>query len=158
MRDRSNKPEAIILHCSDSAWGDKAIIDQWHGMRGWAGCGYHTVVLNGRRHAKTFDVGLVGALERGRDFGREGAHCLMWNRRSIGVCMIGIHDFPEAQLDAAARHCAEVCAIFGFGPDKVLGHCETKSGGILRKTCPNTNMELFRARVSLALEEGVCGE
>ena len=46
------KPSAIIIHCSDSRWGNAWHIDTWHRDRGfqWPGgaIGYHWVVCNGR--------------------------------------------------------------------------------------------------------------
>ena len=41
----------IIIHCSDSEFGDAALIDKWHKERGWTGIGYHYVILNGCRKA-----------------------------------------------------------------------------------------------------------
>jgi hypothetical protein len=31
----------IIIHCSDSEFGNVIQIDRWHRERGWKGIGYH---------------------------------------------------------------------------------------------------------------------
>ena len=35
----------IIIHCSDSDFGDAQTIDLWHKQRGWKGIGYHYVIV-----------------------------------------------------------------------------------------------------------------
>lgn len=80
----------IIIHCA--ATGPKADIgaadiDRWHRARGWWGCGYHYVI---RRD------GTIESEENGnrcRPLSRSGAHVgdcgPGWNKRSIGVCLVG---------------------------------------------------------------------
>lgn len=70
----------IIVHCAATPEGrhfTAADIDSWHRQRGFAGIGYHYVVL------------LDGTVEPGREEERAGAHCLGHNACSIGVCYIG---------------------------------------------------------------------
>lgn len=70
----------IIVHCAATPEGrhfTAADIDSWHRRRGFAGIGYHYVVL------------LDGTVEPGREEERAGAHCLGRNACSIGVCYIG---------------------------------------------------------------------
>jgi hypothetical protein len=50
------KIDTIVIHQSDSAFGNAAVIDKWHRERGWSGIGYHWVILNGR-----IDAGAAGA-------------------------------------------------------------------------------------------------
>ena len=47
----------IIVHCSDSSWGDVPVINDWHRQRGFDApggvpCGYHFVIRNGFRPSK----------------------------------------------------------------------------------------------------------
>ena len=70
----------LIVHCAATPEGKHftaADIDSWHRQRGFAGIGYHYVVL------------LDGTVEKGRPEERAGAHCLGHNAESIGVCYIG---------------------------------------------------------------------
>jgi len=71
--EKFSKPiEEIIVHCSDSTWGDADEIKKWHtNPKKYGGpyddIGYHRVICNGRR----FSVGhyeplLDGLLEVGR--------------------------------------------------------------------------------------------
>ena len=48
--------DTIVIHQSDSAFGNAAVIDEWHRERGWSGIGYHWVILNGRIHASAADA------------------------------------------------------------------------------------------------------
>ena len=103
----------VIIHCSDSSYGNAALITQWHTMpvpvgRGWSAIGYHYVILNGRlgafKHHSYFD----GHIETGRpldddkDFELDeiGSHAFGYNR-AVGICMIGLSGtFTDAQLRA----------------------------------------------------------
>lgn len=86
----------VIIHCSDSTWGNSTIIDQWHRQNGWSGIGYHAVILNGQITSKCFNKYFDGIIESGRPFDdnsriegwETGAHTKGKNDR-IGVCLIG---------------------------------------------------------------------
>ena len=70
----------IIIHCSavrTYQTSSAEQIDQWHRNRGWQCIGYHYVV---RRD---------GTIESGRPESMIGAHCLHYNRHSIGICYEG---------------------------------------------------------------------
>lgn len=86
----------IIIHCSDSGFGNAALIDSWHRSRGFEKIGYHFVILNGAiGHKKYYDY-FDGAIETGRPIDDDkdlepdevGAHTLGHNK-SVGVCLIG---------------------------------------------------------------------
>ena len=67
----------LIVHCSavrTYQTSSAMQIDAWHKARGWKGIGYHYVV---RRD---------GSIEKGREEGAIGAHCINHNRHSIGIC------------------------------------------------------------------------
>ena len=102
----------IIIHHSDSDFGDVAIIDQWHKERGFRSpsgvhCGYHRIILNGVRvHGRSYRAEEDGMVENGRLLTEWGAHTHGHNSDSIGICVIGKEVFTPKQfatLDALIR-------------------------------------------------------
>ena len=72
--------DKIIIHCSATPEGRKVTVDeirQWHLQRGWKDIGYHYVIY------------LDGTIHRGRPESVVGAHCVGYNKNSIGICYIG---------------------------------------------------------------------
>jgi N-acetylmuramoyl-L-alanine amidase len=78
-----NKSRKIIIHCSESGYGNAIIIDGWHRARGFDNIGYHFVILNNR----PFEW-MDGTIETGREIEKAGAHCKGQNE-AIGICLIG---------------------------------------------------------------------
>lgn len=155
----------IIIHCSDSAFGDAATIRQWHQSpdphdmsKPWRDIGYHYVVLNGvRKNDSDYETSEDGMVESGRPVDQVGAHCLGDNKNSIGVCLVGIKIFSERQLAATARLVATLRKEYNTEA-AIFGHCERPSGAKQGKTCPNfNNMNLFRQRVLDAEKESING-
>ena len=146
----------IVIHCSDSP-DDRHVtaadINDWHvwpryneerdqwyyqgkwhkhedlpsdvrGKRGngWSTIGYHAVILRD------------GTVEQGRPLETPGAHVRGHNHDSIGICLIGRHEFTEEQmmiLEGLVR------AYKSRWPQaEVLGHTDLDPG----KTCPNLNI------------------
>ena len=133
----------IIIHCSDSEWGDAKVIDQWHRARGFDCIGYHFVILNGFRTHAQLQAGQpvaadVGLIEAGRPLSRIGAHCKGHNTGSIGICLIGKRTFAPAQLDALRTLVASL--ELSRPVRRVAGHYELFPG----KTCPNLDMDQLR--------------
>ena len=141
------KPTHIIVHCSDSTWGCAREINEWHVKRGWSGIGYHFVILNGLPETNKHIIALEGAIECGRDMDSEGAHCLGYNDRSLGICLIGngAGSFKIDQFDSLKMLLLELCKMYGIPPENVLGHGETESGKAEGKTCPNFNVSDIRS-------------
>lgn len=96
--------EGIVLHHSDSWFGDASIIDTWHRVRGFRNpvtgksIGYNRVFLNGIRKAtSTYVEALDGFMEIGRAYNldevvtadEQGAHTLGFNGKTFGWCYIG---------------------------------------------------------------------
>lgn len=82
--DRATAPRKatrfIAVHCSATPEGknfNAADLDRWHRERGWAGIGYHYVVLRD------------GSIEEGRPRDAMGAHVAGHNSEAIGVVYIG---------------------------------------------------------------------
>ena len=132
------KIDTLIVHCSDSEFGDAETIDSWHKARGWNGIGYHFVILNGRRKSRgKYRPEDDGLIEEGRPIEIPGAHCRGHNKTSVGVCLIGRRHFTAKQLLQALP---EIIARVGEVREIVVkGHYEYDSG----KTCPNINMDLL---------------
>lgn len=97
------KIEGIVIHHSDSWFGDAAQIDNWHKQRGFKNpvtgkhIGYNRVYLNGFRHVgQKYIESLDGAVEDGRSFNEDeivslderGAHTLGFNGKTFGLCFI----------------------------------------------------------------------
>ena len=102
----------VIVHCSDSSFGNAALITKWHVTeRGFDNIGYHYVILNGmlgpyKRHAY-FD----GHIETGRpldddadlELDEKGAHAFGYNN-AVGICLIGLSGtYTDAQLRALSH-------------------------------------------------------
>lgn len=81
--------DKVVIHHSDSQWGNAVVIDSWHRQRGWHGIGYHYVILNGSPYSGTYNTVLDGLIETGRAVETEGAHAVGHNETSIGICLIG---------------------------------------------------------------------
>ena len=81
--------DRVIIHCSDSKWGNSIEIDQWHKENGWKGIGYHYTIPNGYISPEEYDPIMDGSVESGRPIQVVGAHCKGHNNNSIGVCLIG---------------------------------------------------------------------
>lgn len=131
----------VIVHCSDSEFGDVKLIDQWHKARGWKGCGYHYVITNGViDHGKPYSSKLDGIVQQGRMLTEIGAHCLNHNADSIGVCLIGRHHFSARQLYDSLPSLIVMLGDIGITWENVYGHCEFDAG----KTCPNIDPQILR--------------
>lgn len=138
------KVDLIVIHCSDSAWGDANVIDEWHKERGWNGIGYHFVILNGHRTAGSeYDIADDGLLELGRPLDMIGAHVSGKNAHSIGICLIGIKDFTQLQLQRMKSLVGNLKD--NYGNIAVVGHYELLPKNSLdKKTCPNIDMNFLR--------------
>jgi len=103
----------IIIHCSDSTFGNAILINQWHKENGWMSktgisMGYHFDILNGRITSNKYNQIYDGLIEVGRPIDEDnhietwelGAHTRGRNN-SIGICLIGNSGgFTVAQLEA----------------------------------------------------------
>jgi N-acetylmuramoyl-L-alanine amidase len=130
----------IIIHCSDSEFGDVHLIDQWHKERGFRSCGYHYVITNGViTHGKSYNPDLDGIVQPGRQLREIGAHCKGHNTESIGICLIGRHAFTAKQLYQALPNLILTLGNIGLTADDVYGHRDFSS-----KPCPNIDTALLR--------------
>lgn len=141
------KITGIIIHCSDSPFGDRAQINDWHKQRGWNGIGYHYVILNGViKSGDKYDPAKDGVLQDGRPLEKVGAHCQGHNAESIGICLIGKKTFSEKQLQRLLWVVGLYMDRFKISIDHVKGHYEYDKG----KTCPNFDMNIFRHKLRIS--------
>ncbi|MGD9276265.1 MAG: N-acetylmuramoyl-L-alanine amidase [Candidatus Pacearchaeota archaeon] len=144
------KVEQIIVHCSDSRFGNSQTIREWHIARGWRTIGYHFVILNGQITPDFYLESLNGSIECGRILDGDnylysseiGAHTLGYNKTSIGICLIGIKIFSKNQINSLYKLCSELKDHFKIPIDKIIGHYEAETAN--GKTCPNIDIADFR--------------
>lgn len=138
----------IIIHCSDSNWGDAAVIRSWHTDpkpkgRGWSHIGYHYVIKNcypdylswkkKQPHPYT-----DGEIDKCLAPSIPGYHVKGHNFDSIGICLIGVRAFTGMQLLTLRGLLIELLVSY---PDaKIKGHYQYSSV----KTCPNIDMDYLR--------------
>lgn len=145
----------LLIHCSDSSWGDAAEIKRWHTLpkpkgNGWDDIGYHYVIQNQfpTYQSKTKnkpDAKSDGLIVKGRANDVVGSHAKGFNDKSLGICCVGIDKFTTAQREALVSLIADLMHEYSIPVENVLGHCETPlSGG---KTCPNMDMDDLRREV-----------
>jgi len=101
----------IVLHCSDSGFGNAALIAKWHTEeRQWKNIGYHYVILNGHLSSNAYHAGYNGHIETGRpldsdpfiQYYEKGAHVRGHNFNSVGICLIGkTGQFTSQQIESA---------------------------------------------------------
>lgn len=155
--------EKIFIHCSDSEFGHAFMIDKWHKARGWKMCGYNEIILNGyptadwKSHDKKVPH-LEGSVEVGRAIDTDSffdgseipAHVLGENSISYGICMIGKNDFSDVVLNKTLEVTKYRLQQFNLKPKDVYGHYEADPS----KTCPNINMNRFRANLVTGTKYG----
>lgn len=140
----------VIIHCSDSSFGNALLIDKWHRERGWKGIGYHFVILNGCIFKDNYMAENDGLVEVGRAISEIGAHCKGQNEDSIGICLIGERTFTPKQLYySLPRLLKELNARFGIISGEIYGHYQFDPG----KTCPNIDMRDLKDFVRIKFKE-----
>lgn len=135
------KINKIILHCSDSDFGDAALIDKWHRERGFDEIGYHFVILNGERSKNVFADSYDGLIEKGRNVEKQGAHCRGSNRDSIGICLIGKKLFSQKQLMVSLPELILfLMEKFSISINNIFCHSYFNKN----KKCPNLDIEIIK--------------
>jgi N-acetylmuramoyl-L-alanine amidase len=118
--------ELLVVHCSDS---DDRVnltaldIHKMHLNFGWDGIGYHKIINRS------------GKIENGRPEYWTGAHVKGLNTISLGVCLIGRHNFTKKQYFSLEKVLRKWKSIYPKA--KIVGHRDT---GNTDKTCPNFNV------------------
>ncbi len=140
MMRRLGKVKKIVLHCSDSEWGDAEVIDKWHKERGFDCIGYHYVIVGGRVVGGKYHEPTDGWIQKGRSIEYEGAHCRGHNGDSVGVCIIGRRHFTGKQFEATLLFINSLLVEYDLGVNALYGHTELDP----KKTCPNLKMDFIR--------------
>lgn len=142
MDNFTRKPDKIIVHCSDSGFGNVSLIRKWHLERGWDDIGYHFVIYNGRpEHSDKYEPFYDGATLHGRSLKYIGAHCEGHNSNSIGVCLVGDYFFTYQQLFIALPVLIKnIIGQYGMEPCNVFPHRKFN----VNKTCPNLGPSYFK--------------
>jgi len=146
MKDRE-KTTHIVIHCSDSDFGDVDTIREWHKARGWLDIGYHFVILNGRiKKGQGKSKVLNGWVEQGRDIKKVGSHCKAkgLNHVSIGICLIGKDSFSTRQLKSLKELIKHLQGIYDIPIQNIIGHREADPN----KTCPCWDVGIMRDYLS----------
>ena len=146
------KIRRIVVHCTDSRWGDVLDINAWHRARGFLkrvrnyflSIGYHFLILNGFSEPDEYFVFLDGSVQPGRPVRKVGAHVRGKNRDSIGVAFVGGKITPkqETVLVWVVRH---LMLKHRLTSRDVVGHCELDPK---KPRCPGINMDDFRGKLS----------
>lgn len=165
----------IILHCSDSSFGNAALISKWHSLpaqevvqngrkyvgRGWSGIGYHYVILNGWIASNIYNPSFNGHIETGRPLdddpvvsGSEtGAHVKGYNTKSVGICLIGKSgQFTYDQLNTSLKIVHDLEEQ--FHDIQVLQHSDLDS---TKPYCAGLDMDLWRSNYEKFKEMLVSG-
>mgnify|MGYP003607694039 CR=1 FL=1 len=123
LSNRKRTDTIVIHHAAMPPATSRPDIHDLHLSNGWAGIGYHKVIL------------ADGTVEDGRPLSTVGAHALGANQRSVGIVLVGNFNLqppPEVQLAAAVRVTQDLLRQYNLGPDKVLPHRGVTKGTV----CP----------------------
>ena len=132
----------IILHCSDTEPDehiDASTIDRWHKEQGWSGIGYHYVITT------------RGELQTGRSLEQVGAHCLHYNKDSIGICYIGGRRngvLADTRTEAQRKTMEELVLelLRRFPKAQLCGHHDFNPG----KACPCFNVVAWAMSIGIS--------
>ena len=117
-----NNPEMIVVHhtggtdanpLTDTSNQTFEIIKSWHLKLGWDDIGYHWVI---EKNGKTTP---------GRKENTNGAHCVGYNTKSIGVCVVGNFDLTlptKEQEQALHKLLNEITGRYPVCRDKIYPH------------------------------------
>lgn len=138
----TNKPEFIIIHHSGTDQGDATTFRKYHiEKRKFVDIGYNYVINNGTYKPD-------GLIEKGRDEHIQGAHCIGYNNKSIGICLVGnFNNYTPTtkQMESLLLLCKNIMERYNIPPEKVLGHNETGN----RTDCPGKFFDMDELRKKL---------
>lgn len=150
----------IIIHCAATS-PDMDIgaveIDKWHRAKGWWGCGYHYVI----RRDGTIESAAAG--KRCRPLEKAGAHVgecgTGWNKRSIGICLVGgIDKSGKTEDNFTAEQFVSLKELLEylrrtFPETKIMGHRDLiKLTGAPAKDCPSFEVSTWLKHVGISPE------
>lgn len=111
----------VILHCSDSEFGNACQIDRWHREKGFSMIGYHFVILNGQITPTKYNKFFNGNIETGRPLDDdnvfefdETAAATLGKNNCVQICLIGKSgNFTVGQIKSTADLLRLLKQIFG---------------------------------------------
>ena len=147
----------VVLHCSDSFFGNAALISRWHSLpppegRGWSGIRYHYVILNGWLTSSVYHPRFNGHIETGRPLDNDpvlndtevGSHVKGYNTNSVGICLIGKSgQFTTEQLNASLRLLYDLEEQ--FGSIEIVQHSDLDPG---KPYCAGLDMRRYKNNYS----------
>ncbi len=121
------KEITVILHVSDSTWGNAVAIDEWHRNRPqpFRMIGYQRVFLNGvMAHGQSYVKRLDGVIETGRPYGVRGAHTRGANHHA-GWCLVGRSgEWTKKQIKAVKKEIKALLEEDGYDVVRVKQHSD----------------------------------
>jgi hypothetical protein len=153
----AKKIEKIIIHHSDSEFGDFETINGWHKKRGWGNpktgisCGYNGLILNGKSKSDSkYNKLLDGIIHPGRgsnmndmiELSEVGAHALGHNSTSLGWCLIGKNQITKKQFETLAHVLHFYRAMWPWV--EIVGHSRVN-----RTLCPGFDVPKWLESVGL---------
>lgn len=126
----------IIIHCSDfDRTHTTRDVRKWHLLNGWNDIGYHFIIeKHDTEHSR------IGQVNFGRLINTVGAHCKGENYDSIGICLLGKHNFEGRQFYSLSKLCKNLIYSFNLQIDDIYPHNYFNNN----KTCPNFSVENFK--------------
>jgi len=138
---------SVVIHTSDSSFGDVNAIRAWHTDpkprgRGWSDCGYHFVIKNGMLKPNMYISALDGHIDVARPISITPASVKGYNTGQIAICLIGVDGkYTIKQIKSAVELASNLIDKFNLDVSAIRGHYEFPK---VTKTCPNLNMNDFR--------------
>lgn len=129
----------IVIHHTKIPGMTVASIHDLHLKNGWAGIGYHKVILPD------------GSLAEGRTEPMIGAHALGANRESLGIVLVGDFDNDQpspAQMATLVSLTASLMKKYGLAAAAVVPHRAVTDG----TTCPGLKFPWANFKETLAAE------
>ena len=124
------RTDRIVVHHTGVVSGavTAASIHSFHKRLGWSGIGYHYVIDRN------------GIIERGRPRDTVGAHCIGFNKNTVGISLTGNYNTmspAEVQLEALSELIAALCGIYRIRPGQgtIVGHRD-----LVSTACPGDNL------------------
>jgi N-acetylmuramoyl-L-alanine amidase len=144
MEKRKNNPIGVIIHCSDSLFGDVETFRKWHLDNGWDDVGYNWIITNGvLQHGSEYIKEHDGIIQPGRSFEYIGAHAKGYNESHLSICLTGRWHFTWRQFAAMFEQLKRIKQehVPTLTIENIIGHYEVNQRG---KTCPNIDMGSMR--------------
>ena len=152
-----DRVDTVVVHVTDSSFGNVDTIDKWHKENGWNMIGYHFLITNcfptvQDLRDKSPDIFSDGAIHEARPEEFQGAHVKGHNWHTIGIALVGQSAnkkynygamFTSKQLVSAAELIFDLEERFPM-IRTVKGHHELDPG----KGCPEIDMAHFRSILS----------